>query len=297
MVSPITGQNFNTQLRSSTGHKWCGTNESNAASFVGSGRVMGISRKDWRPRGSLRGFFLRKPLSRASQKHDMYPLERRGCWRSLYKGHVATATDNVHLASTRRRSPGQGTGTWISEEPQMTLTYRGQKYDQQKVAGSSNKPALTYRGVSYAKWFRLNQKILNPCLWRGFFLAASVAESIQAAPSTGRAHKPATWSGKGLQRPREELAPPERCGVCMHKLVVIQSYASFALTLFRIPLHRTLSPAIAHAGDVFCQLSDRSTEAVACGWTPHVRAQQLWDQAACSATRLLVIFGFLKISR
>ena len=33
----------------------------------------------------------------------------------------------------------------------MTLTYRGQKYDQQKVAGTSEKPALTYRGVSYAK--------------------------------------------------------------------------------------------------------------------------------------------------
>jgi len=33
----------------------------------------------------------------------------------------------------------------------MTLTYRGQKYDQQKMAGASAKPALTYRGVSYAK--------------------------------------------------------------------------------------------------------------------------------------------------
>ena len=41
----------------------------------------------------------------------------------------------------RRRSPGQGTGTWISEEPQMTLTYRGQKYDQQKVAGASDREA------------------------------------------------------------------------------------------------------------------------------------------------------------
>ena len=67
------------------------------------------------------------------------------------KGLVATATDNVHLVSARRRSPGHGTGTWTSEEPQMTLTYRGQKYDQQKVAGASNKPAMTYRGVSYAK--------------------------------------------------------------------------------------------------------------------------------------------------
>ena len=67
------------------------------------------------------------------------------------KALVANATNDVHLASARRRSPGLGTGTWISEEPQMTLTYRGQKYNQQKVAGASDKPALTYRGVSYAK--------------------------------------------------------------------------------------------------------------------------------------------------
>ena len=34
----------------------------------------------------------------------------------------------------------------------MTLTYRGQKYDQQKVAGASDKPhRQTYRGVSYTK--------------------------------------------------------------------------------------------------------------------------------------------------
>ena len=84
-------------------------------------------------------------------KRAVYPFELHSSWRSRYKDSVATATNNVHLASARRRSPGQGTGTWISEEPQMTLTYRGQKYDQQKVAGASEKPALTYRGVSYAK--------------------------------------------------------------------------------------------------------------------------------------------------
>ena len=33
----------------------------------------------------------------------------------------------------------------------MTLTYRGQKYNQQKVANTTNKPALTYRGIAYAK--------------------------------------------------------------------------------------------------------------------------------------------------
>ena len=35
----------------------CRTNESNEVSFVESGRVMGISRKDHGPRRSLRGFF------------------------------------------------------------------------------------------------------------------------------------------------------------------------------------------------------------------------------------------------
>ena len=33
----------------------------------------------------------------------------------------------------------------------MTLTYRGQKYVQSKSAVDHQKPALTYRGVSYAK--------------------------------------------------------------------------------------------------------------------------------------------------
>ena len=33
----------------------------------------------------------------------------------------------------------------------MTLTYRGQKYHQQKVVVSGNKKALKYRGVAYAK--------------------------------------------------------------------------------------------------------------------------------------------------
>lgn len=33
----------------------------------------------------------------------------------------------------------------------MTLTYRGQQYIQAKAAVDQQKPALTYRGVSYAK--------------------------------------------------------------------------------------------------------------------------------------------------
>ena len=33
----------------------------------------------------------------------------------------------------------------------MTLTYRGQQYVQSKAAVDQQKPALPYRGVSYAK--------------------------------------------------------------------------------------------------------------------------------------------------
>ena len=90
-----------------------------------------------------------------------------------YENLVATATNNVHLASARRRSPGQGTGTWISEELTMTaLLYRGHSYEapaaspkacveltyrrehyntcREEVAHNAH-PSLTYRGVSYAK--------------------------------------------------------------------------------------------------------------------------------------------------
>ena len=84
----------------------------------------------------------------------MYPPERRRVQGTIYNEVVATATDNVHLASARRRSPGQGTGTWISEEPQMTLTYRGQTYNKQNVAEATAKPVLKYRGVSYGRCTR-----------------------------------------------------------------------------------------------------------------------------------------------
>ena len=33
----------------------------------------------------------------------------------------------------------------------MTLTYRGQKYEQNKQAAPQQHPALSYRGVSYNK--------------------------------------------------------------------------------------------------------------------------------------------------
>ena len=58
-MSSKSVQNFTTQLRKSVPD---GANESNEASFVGSGQVMGVSRKDLRPRRPLRGFFLATQL-------------------------------------------------------------------------------------------------------------------------------------------------------------------------------------------------------------------------------------------
>ena len=65
----------------------------------------------------------------------------------------------------------------------MTLTYRGQKYDQQKVAGTASaKPALTYRGVFLRQVIWLNRRSSSACLRRkGGFLFAS----IKAVASTG----------------------------------------------------------------------------------------------------------------
>ena len=65
---------------------------------------------------------------------------------------VATATARSPRSGEAQFDPGHGTGTWTdSEEPPMTLTYRGQQYVQSKTAVDQQKPALTYRGVSYAK--------------------------------------------------------------------------------------------------------------------------------------------------
>ena len=63
--------------------------------------------------------------------------ERHTESRFLFKKLVATATNYVHFAIARLRSLGQGAGTWISEELQMNLIYRGQKYYQQKATGTS----------------------------------------------------------------------------------------------------------------------------------------------------------------
>ncbi|RCL52357.1 MAG: DUF4278 domain-containing protein [Synechococcus sp. MED-G71] len=43
-------------------------------------------------------------------------------------------------------------GPGYLRKPEMTLTYRGQQYAPCKGATTtSNRPALTYRGIAYAK--------------------------------------------------------------------------------------------------------------------------------------------------
>ena len=60
---------------------------------------------------------------------------------------------------------------------------------------------------------------------------------------------PATWSGKGLQEPREELALLERCGACCNKFVPIQRNVDNTPILFGFQDCRTVFPTIALAGN------------------------------------------------
>lgn len=65
---------------------------------------------------------------------------------------VATATARSPRSGEAQFDPGHGTGTWAdSEELPMTLTYRGQKYQQNKEAVSQKHPQLNYRGLKYVK--------------------------------------------------------------------------------------------------------------------------------------------------
>ena len=58
----------------------------------------------------------------------------------------------------------------------IELTYRRETYNtcREEVARNAH-PTLTYRGASYAKRSRLNQKIPSPCLRRGFLFAYELA--------------------------------------------------------------------------------------------------------------------------
>ena len=69
------------------------------------------------------------------------------------KGDVATATKrSLHHLRGAQFDPGQGTGTWTYLwSIIMTLTYRSQKYEQNKQAAPQQNPVLLYRGVTYKK--------------------------------------------------------------------------------------------------------------------------------------------------
>ena len=84
---------------------------------------------------------------------------------------------------------------------------------------------------------------------------------------------PATWSGKGLQKPREELALPERCDTCRTKFDPFQRNVDNTPIFFGFQNRETMFPAIALAGNIALPASGRSPETVACGGAPHVRAE------------------------
>ena len=81
-----------------------------------------------------------------------------------------------------------------------------------------------------------------------------------------------------------------------HKqLVRIQSNASNALTLFRFQ-HRTTSPTIAHAGDLFCQLSGRSPMPREEGESPSPRCTNM-GVSTVNGNSFPVVFGIKEIFR
>ena len=62
--------------------------------------------------------------------------------------------NHVHLVFGEAQfDSGHGTGTWAGfQEPIMTLTYRGQKYNQSNAAASNvQRPVLVYRGQKVAR--------------------------------------------------------------------------------------------------------------------------------------------------
>ena len=98
-------------------------------------------------------------------------------------------------------SPGHGTGTWISEEPQMTLTYRGKKYVQLQGAGfdSSKKALLTYRGIPYAKWSPLITMKASYLTVGGFFLEKALWPKLSRSAHLPK-WEPSTYAWRNLHR-------------------------------------------------------------------------------------------------
>ena len=113
----------------------------------------------------------------------------------------------------------------------MTLTYRGQTYEQQEVADTFNKPDLTCRGDSHATSSRLNQDIHNPAFCGNYF-CSNCLDNYRGATPTGVSNSQPD-QGKGLRMPRGEHRSSRAMRHRINKLVRIQSNASNALTLFR----------------------------------------------------------------
>ena len=95
-MSSKSEQNFNTQLRKSVPH---GTNESNEVSFVWSGRVMGISRKDF-DLGDLSGVSFWRPPASVADVVPSSPFYRQGSQASFLI--VERATETARRACSSR---------------------------------------------------------------------------------------------------------------------------------------------------------------------------------------------------
>ena len=67
-----------------------------------------------------------------------------------------------------------------------------------------------------------------------------------------RQHPPGPYGSKGrgaTEAARRTLSFPSDATIGKSKFAALLNFSANALSLFRIPLHRTVSPAIAHAGD------------------------------------------------
>ena len=86
----------------------------------------------------------------------------------------------------------------------------------------------------------------SPCLWRGFLFGCL------SQPYRSRQHPPGPYGSKGrgaTEAARRTLLFPSDAAVGPIKFVALLRFSANAPSLLRISLHRTVPPAIAHAGD------------------------------------------------
>ena len=110
----------------------------------------------------------------------------------------------------------------------------------------------------------INRKDQDPgdiTLW-GFFLFASVADVVLGSTLLGLTAP----NGGELLRPREERCPPERCDRRFNQVRRVTELLRERTKSFQDSVEQNgVSHDRSRRRQGFCQLSDRSSEAVACG--------------------------------